>query len=224
MAGGGPRKAQATGSPDQGFTLLLADSQPVFAWGLARLLEAEAPQFRVVGIATSHPQLDEMVHHSFPDLALVDAAFGIESARRIQLASPQTKVVTLTCGEEAIDLPEALKAGVGGYVLRQSELREVIEALDLVLSGQLVVPLSLASRTLRSARSAAFPLTDMERQILARLVEGETNREIAARLYVSERTVRRRLLAIYSKLGVADRIEAALYAVRSGVLGSEKPE
>jgi DNA-binding NarL/FixJ family response regulator len=129
----------------------------VFAQGLARLLEAEAPQFQVVGIATSSSQLEKMAYRCSPDLVLVDLAFGIETARQIKLTPPETKVATLTCGNEAIDLPEALEAGVGGYVLRQSELAEMVEALHLVLSDQLVVPLSLASRILPSTRQQTLP-------------------------------------------------------------------
>jgi DNA-binding NarL/FixJ family response regulator len=202
-------------------TLVICDSEPVFAKGLAKLLQSEAHEFRVVEVVTSKARLEDAVRQRQPDLAVLDVRFGLESARSVRAASPQTKIAILTRGEDETDLSWALQAGVRGYLLRDHEVTEMVKVLRLVLEDYLVVPTSIASRHPGGAARSLSDLDDTERDILAGIAQGETNREIATRLHVSERTIRRRVLQIYSKLGVADRLEAMLYAFRSGLLGSD---
>jgi DNA-binding NarL/FixJ family response regulator len=161
-----------------------------------------------------------------PDCVLMDLRLpgtnGIEGIRQVREVSPTTRVVALTASDDQQDLYAALRAGASGYVVKDSDVSEIAGAILAVCRGQLVIPAHLVGAFLLDLEAGPTDtLGDEERQILARIAKGETNRDIAARLHLSERTVRRRIENLYSKLHLADRIDAALYAARSGIASGE---
>jgi two-component system NarL family response regulator len=127
-------------------------------------------------------------------------------------------VLVLTASDEQADLYKALRAGACGYVVKDAEAADIARAVRAVWSGHLVIPSDLASHIVNDLE-AADPkwLSDMEREVLAGIGRGETNREMAARLHMSERTLRRRVEDIYAKLHLSDRIGAAVYAAQQGL-------
>jgi DNA-binding NarL/FixJ family response regulator len=207
--------SQEDGQPP--INLIICDSQPIFAQGLLQLLASEAPDFEVSGIAASVADLLEMTRRLRPDLVLLDARFGIEPAQRLFSMSPSVKVILVATADLEMDLTDAVAAGVCAYLLKEQGISDIVQVLRLVLRDLLVVPASLARRTLRSAPGGLRALDTVERQILAHIAQGETNRDIARALNLSERTVRRRVIQVYGKLQVSDRMDAALYAERHGV-------
>jgi NarL family two-component system response regulator LiaR len=211
-------------SPDDGeppINLIICDSQPIFAQGLLQLLATEAPDFEVSGIAHSVEELLEMTKRFRPDLVLLDARFGIEPAQPLFSMSPSVRVILVATADLEMDLTDAVAAGVCAYLLKEQGISDIVQVLRLVLRDLLVIPAPLARRTLRSGRGGLRALDTIERQILALIAHGETNRDIARALNLSERTVRRRVIQVYSKLQVSDRVDAALYAERHGLRVAE---
>jgi DNA-binding NarL/FixJ family response regulator len=196
--------------------LIICDSQPIFAQGLLQLLASEAPDFQVRGIAHSVEELLEMTNRLRPDLVMLDARFGIEPLQSLFSVSSSVKVILVASADLEMDLADALAAGVSAYLLKEQGISDIVQVLRLVLRDQLVVPATLARRTLRST-GGLRALDAVERQILAHIAHGEKNRDIARALNLSERTVRRRVIQVYGKLQVSDRVDAALYAERHGL-------
>lgn len=206
-------------------TLLICDDHPTFGHGLAKLIEAEANDMTVVGVARNGEQAKTLVGELLPDIVLMDIRMprsgGIEVTAGIKAVSPSTKIVMLTVSDDAGDLYRSLKAGASGYVLKDRELSEIIDAIRSVCRGYYAIPTDLAGRLMNDLDGFdRNVLSDQERDILVAIADGETNRRIASRLKVSERTVKRRVDDIYRKLHLSDRLEAAVYATRRG-LGKE---
>lgn len=205
--------------------VVLCDDHPTFARGLALLLEGEAAELEVVGIATTAEEAEQLVREVLPDLVLMDVRMpdvdGIEATRRIRAASPSTKVVMLTASDEPVDLYRALRSGASGWVDKGADADEIVAAVRSVCGGQLVIPAGMAGNVIADLE-AADPnvLSEVEQEILGGIGRGETNRDMAARLFLSERTVRRRVEDIYSKLHLADRLHAAVYANQRGFGGT----
>lgn len=202
--------------------VMLCDDHPTFARGLAKLLEDETADVDVVGVATSVEEVERLVRETLPDVVLMDIRMpgtdGIEGTRRVRAASPTTKVVMLTVSDEQSDLYQALRAGAAGYVSKQNDVSEILNAVRSVCKGNLVLPAHLVGEVLHDLEKFdPSALSDTERGILAGIARGETNREIGRRLHVSERTVRRRVEDIYAKLHLSDRIEAAVFAAQRGI-------
>ena len=218
---GGARTALLEETPrDDGespISLIICDSQPIFAQGLLQLLATEAPDFHVRGIARSVEELLEMTNRLRPDLVLLDARFGIEPAQPLFSMSPSVRVILVATADLEMDLTDAVAAGVCAYLLKEQGIADIVQVLRLVLRDLLVVPAPLARRTLHPGRGGLRALDTIERQILAHIAHGDTNRDIARMLNLSERTVRRRVIQVYGKLQVNDRVDAALYAERHGL-------
>lgn len=202
--------------------MLICDDHPAFGRGLAALLATEAPELGISAVTTTGEEAVRHVVEDLPDIVLLDIRMpgldGIEATRRIGSVSPTTKVVVLTASDEQNDLYQALRAGASGYVVKDSDVAEIVAAVRAVLRGQLVIPAHLAGAFVTDLEGRASDgLTDQEREILGRIARGETNREIAGGLHMSERTIRRRIENLYSKLHLADRIDAAVFASREGL-------
>ena len=205
-------------------TLVICDSQPIFAQGLVQLLRIEAPEFEVQGVATSADELHEMAVRLRPDVVLLDARFGLGPARPLLSTSSLTKVILIATSDHETDLGEAVSAGVSAYLLKEHGISDIVQVLRLALRGLLVVPEELARTTLHASPAGLGGLDELERQILVHLASGATNREIARRVNLSERTVRRRVIRVYGKLRVTDRVDAALYAERHGLGTPSQPD
>ncbi len=216
--------AEVAPDPADRITSVICDRHPVFARGLAKLLEEEAPDLSIMGVAVSMSDAQRLIQQTLPAVALIGLSAGsiadLESVREICSASPATRTVLLLPAAEVRPTSAALSGvRISGYVTKERDLSEIVEVVRLVARGHFVMP-SDVDRPQGNERPLPDSLKDVEREILMGVAIGQTNRQIAARLHLSQRTVCRRLEDIYSKLDVADRLEAAVYAVVHGLITS----
>jgi len=184
-----------THDPKRSIHLIICDSQPIFAQGLMQLLRREAREFQVTGIASSVEDLIEMTRRLRPSLVLLDARFGVHRAAPLFSMSPPVKVILVASAGHETDLADALAAGVCAYLFKEQGISEIVQVLRLVLRDLLVVPAALAS-TLQAGRGGLQALDGVERRILVRIAQGETNREIARGLNLSEHSASNQTLKL----------------------------
>jgi len=211
--------------------ILIADDHAVVREGLRAVLGSE-PDMEVVGEAATGKEVIERAAELGPDVILMDIQMpqinGIEATRRILDASPKVGVVVLTMFEDDESVFSAMRAGARGYVLKGAHPSEILKVLRAVAGGEAYFGPEIARRlvdffsTPKSASSAeAFPeLTAREREILDLIARGHNNAAIAARLFVSPKTVGNHISHIFTKLQVADRAHAIIRAREAG-LGRE---
>ena len=214
-------------------TVLIADDHPVYRDGLASLLEPMA-DIEVVARAADGVEAVEQAHAARPDVVIMDLQMprlnGIEATRRLLAELPETGVLVITMGEDESTVFTAITAGARGYLLKGADADEVIQAIRTVHGGGVVFGASLAQRIARvfatgpsAAAPAAFPqLSEREREILDLVAAGLSNPDIAARLYLSPKTVRNNVSAILAKLQARDR-SAAIIRAREAGLGRADP-
>lgn len=207
--------------------VLLADDHEVVRLGLKALL-ADYPEFEVVGEAENGYQAVRLALETRPDVIVMDVRMpgmsGIEACREIRRQHPGIRVLMLTSYAEDELLIEALRAGACGYVLKRVGSTYLVEALRAVARGETPIDPSLTAYLLSGGTrrhneelDKVEALTEREREILAHIAQGETNREIAAYLGLSEKTVRNYVSLLLQKLGLSNRAEAAAFAVRHGI-------
>jgi DNA-binding NarL/FixJ family response regulator len=205
---------------------MIVDDQTLFRLGLVKLLESD-PRIRIVDDAANGAEAMEKIAASPPDLVLIDVKMpvmdGIETTRRIVSQFPKTRALILTTFENDSYVIQALKAGASGYILKDSQPAAIVAAMLSVLSGERVMTQSVADQFLNlmsgtSQKQRYDGLTRREVEILRLLGQGLTNKSIAFRLKISEKTVRNHISNFYSKLGIGDRSQAVLYAVRRGLV------
>jgi DNA-binding NarL/FixJ family response regulator len=202
--------------------VVLADDHGVIRDGLGRLISA-LEDVELVGIAADGAEAIDKCRALSPDVVLMDLDMpvvdGIEATRRVLEESPQTAVVVLTAFSDRRRITRALEAGACGYLLKDVDAERVADGIRAAARGE--SPLDpRAARTILEARNAPDPLAGLsqrEREVLALLVEGLTNKLIARRLGISEKTVKSHLTQIFRELGVTDRTQAALWAERHGL-------
>lgn len=207
--------------------VLIADDQTLFRSGLARLLDAD-DRVSVVGEAVDGLEAVKLAASLKPDVVLMDIKMpnldGIEATRRIVSESPKSKVLMLTTFEADNHVIQALKAGASGYVLKDSEATAIVSSILAVVAGERVMASAVANRVLEMLTGATTPkefydgLTAREVEILKMLATGMANKQIAYKLKISEKTVRNHVSNMYEKLGIYDRAQAVLYAVRKGLV------
>jgi DNA-binding NarL/FixJ family response regulator len=207
---------------------VVVEDHPIFRSGVIQCLDAE-PDFEVVGEwATGAVDLARLGALA-PDLVLMDVALpgvsGIEATRRIREAFPGLRVVMLTAFADPDLLFQAMRAGAVGYLLKHTPAPLLVATLRRIAAGEHTLTPDLASRVLREFRGrqaeprAPFAeLSPREEEVLKLLATGETNRQIARRLFVSEETVKSHVASIFRKLEVSDRTRAAVLAVRAGLV------
>jgi len=205
--------------------ILLVDDHEVVRVGLRGLIERQ-PEMEVVGEAGSVREAVSQAKQLTPDVVVLDIRLpggdGLEACRQIKAQRPETRIIVLTSYPDDEMLFDAIACGAEGYVLKQIGSDDLIRALEQVGRGGSLLDPSLTNRVFakmremrHQERALAFAeLTAQEMQILARLAEGKTNREIGADLQLSEKTVRNYVSLILSKMGFASRAEAAAYAAR----------
>jgi DNA-binding NarL/FixJ family response regulator len=202
--------------------VVLADDHGVIRDGLGRLISA-LEDVELVGMAADGAEAIDKCRALSPDVVLMDLDMpvvdGIEATRRVLEESPQTAVVVLTAFSDRRRITRALEAGACGYLLKDVDAERVADGIRAAARGE--SPLDpRAARTILEARNAPDPLAGLsqrEREVLALLVEGLTNKLIARRLGISEKTVKSHLTQIFRELGVTDRTQAALWAERHGL-------
>lgn len=209
-----------------GLRVLVVDDHPVVRRGLRAMLAAEHWVAEVLEADTVAAAVREAVTGAV-DLVAMDVALpdgnGIDATRRILHARPDTKVLILTMADDEDIAARALRAGARGYVLKLTDPETVVDALRAVAAGSIVLGPSIGPMLLTAARRepAALPppfdqLTARERQIVTLLAKGNSNARIARQLGVSEKTIRNQLTPLFTKLGVTDRVQAALRARDAG--------
>ena len=207
--------------------VLIVDDQTLFRNGLARLLD-EDERIEVIGQAIDGADAVKQVARLKPDVVLMDVKMpnvdGIEATRQAIEADPTAKVLVLTTFETDSQVIQALKAGASGYVLKDSSASAIVSSIVAVMSGERVMASAVANRVLEMLTGATTPkefydgLTNREVEILKLLASGMANKQIAYRLKISEKTVRNHVSNTYEKLGINDRAQAVLYAVRKGLV------
>jgi two-component system, NarL family, response regulator LiaR len=202
--------------------LLLVDDHEMVRVGLRSFLSLQ-DDMTVAGEAGSAEQALALIPRLRPDVVLMDLVLpgmsGVEAVQRIRAAQPEVKVVVLTsyAGQEAV-LP-AVRAGVDGYLLKDVGPAELADALRSVHAGGAPLHPRVAATVMQSvAEPSHDPLTPREGEVLRLIARGLSNRLIARELALSEKTVKAHVSAVLAKLGVSDRTQAALHAVRSGLV------
>ncbi|WP_258361055.1 response regulator [Moorella sulfitireducens] len=210
-------------------TLMIADDHPLVREGIRKILELE-PGIQVVAEAGNGQEAIAMARLHRPDVILIDINMpglnGIEATRVIRRELPQTGILALTIHDDEEYIIELLKSGVSGYVLKDIGADELVKAIFQVARGYQVIHPGIAPKIVEYIQKRdlptnlpvdMLPLTPREREILAQVSRGKSNREIARELYISEKTVKNHLTNIFHKIGVSDRTQAALYALKRGL-------
>lgn len=209
--------------------VLVVDDHFVVRKGVCALL-AGSPDISVVGEAGDGRQAVEEAERCAPQVVLMDLKLpvmdGIEATRRILAARPEVGIVVLTGADTEIDVLKTIEAGALGFLAKTSRREDLLDAIRHVARGEAWLPPKLTRQLLthlkpRPAAAVPDPLTDRESEVLALLARGRSNRSIAQELSISDVTVRTHVSHILDKLGVSNRVEAALYALRSGLAGAE---
>ncbi len=210
-------------------TLLLADDHAVVRLGLRRLVENE-PDLRVVSEVADGLQVLPEVERLHPDVLLLDLVMpglnGLEVLRQVRKRCPKTRVVILSMHANEAYVLEALRNGAAAYVLKGSNGSEVMEAVRAVIAGRYYLSPPLSERAIQTylekAEEAALDaydgLTTREREVLQLSAEGHNNSQIAARLFISRRTVETHRANVFQKLGLHTQTDLVRYALRRGII------
>jgi DNA-binding NarL/FixJ family response regulator len=211
-------------TPTAPVRVLLVDDQALFREALATLLEVR-PEIEVVGGAGDGAAALQQAAVLRPDVVLMDLHMpvldGIAATRRLRVEQPDVRVLALTTFDDDEDVFAALRAGAVGYLLKDVSSDRLVEALLAASRGESVLQPSVAARVVarvaalpdeapRRPQPLVVPLSDRELDVLRRLAEGDSNREIAAALYLAEGTVKNHVTNVLAKLGARDRTQAAL--------------
>jgi DNA-binding NarL/FixJ family response regulator len=210
--------------------VLLVDDHDLFRTGLRNLL-AEHGGIHVVAEGTNGAEAVRLVRELAPDVVVMDlnmpAMSGVEATRHITALSPLTRVIVLTISDEDGDVMDAIVAGACGYLLKDASIADVVTGIRSAAVGASLISPTIASKVLRRVRASTADtelaeairteLSDRELQVLRLIANGKDNAQIAAELVISPKTVKNHISNILMKLQMQNRIQAAVYAVRSGL-------
>jgi two-component system NarL family response regulator len=210
--------------------VIVVDDQELFRRGLVMLLGVE-PDIEVVGEAGDGVTASELAVSTMPDVVLLDVRMpkrsGLQACMRIKEEVPSTRIIMLTVSDEEGDLYEAVKNGASGYLLKDSSIEEVAQAIRVVAEGQSLISPSMAVKLIDEFKEMSRTdrdqvpsprLTDRELEVLRLVAKGLNNREAAKELFISENTVKNHVRNILEKLQLHSRMEAVMYAVREKLL------
>lgn len=207
--------------------VLITDDHGVVRQGLRMFLSLD-PDIEVVGEAEDGEEALEMVRELEPDVVLMDLLMpvmdGIEATKAIRSELPEVEVVALTSVLEDASVTGAVRAGAIGYLLKDTEAEELHRAIRGAAEGRVQLAPAAAAKLMREVRAPERPeaLTDRETEVLKLLARGKANKQIASELFVEEKTVKAHVSGILRKLGVRSRTQAALHAVRAGLVSIEE--
>ncbi len=211
--------------------ILIADDQSIVRKGIRALLSTESGM-EVVGEARTGTETVAQAEALQPDVILMDLVMpelsGIEATRQITERLPAVRILILTSFGTDDKVFPAIKAGALGYLLKDSEPEELVQAIRQVYHGESSLHPTIARRVLRELAHpaeripAVEPLTEREVEVLRQVAQGLSNRDIAEQLVINEATVRTHVSNILSKLHLASRTQAALYALREGLASLEE--
>jgi DNA-binding NarL/FixJ family response regulator len=211
---------------------LIVDDHPVTREGLRTALELSDEVVVVVGEAATGEEAIERARELTPDVVFMDVRMpgmdGIEATRRIREAAPETKVILITIDESRGAVAEAIQAGVSGYLLKDASPDALVDAAKNAIEGNAVIHPQLTKTFIEEARmgeGGSAPgepktpsLSKREREILQKVADGATTRQVATDLGISPHTVKTHLERIFEKLGANDRAQAVAIAIRTGVV------
>ena len=209
--------------------VLLVDDHDLFRTGLRNLLEEQGVQ--VVGEAASGADALRIVREIAPDVVVMDLNMpgisGVEATREITTVAPLTRVVVLTISDEDDDVMDAIVAGACGYLVKDSSIEELMRGINAAAIGESLISPPIASKVLQRMRAVTLDqgaetiraeLSERELDVLRLIANGKDNAEIAESLHISPKTVKNHISNILMKLQIDNRIQAAVYAVRSGIV------
>jgi two-component system, NarL family, response regulator LiaR len=207
--------------------ILITDDHGVVRQGLRMFLSLD-PQMEVVGEATNGEEALDMARTLKPDVVLMDLLMpvmdGIEATRAIRSELPEVEIIALTSVLDEGSVTAAVRAGAIGYLLKDTDAEELGRAIEAAAEGRVHLAPEAAARLMREVRAPESPeaLTERESEVLRLLARGKANKQIATSLFVSEKTVKAHVSSILMKLGVHSRTQAALHAVRTGLVSKEE--
>ena len=210
--------------------VLIVDDHDLFRSGLRNLLEDEG--VRVVGEASAGQEALDIVREVAPDVVVMDLNMpgmgGVEATRHISTIAPLTRVVMLTISDQDNDVIDAILAGACGYLLKDSSIQDLIAGIKAASQGESLISPTIASKVLQRVRASSTQpeiestiraeLSDREIEVLKLIANGKDNAMIAGELHISPKTVKNHISNILMKLQIDNRIQAAVYAVRSGIV------
>jgi two-component system, NarL family, nitrate/nitrite response regulator NarL len=214
--------------------ILIADDHPIFRDGLRRLLESE-PELRVVGEAADGAEAVALAQNLKPDILLLDLTMprgpGMDALRELAIANTPVRTILLTALVERPQIVEALQLGARGVVLKESATQVLLKSIAAVMAGSYWVGRDsvpdlkdlVLDKAAPEQPGVRYGLTRREMQMVAAIVEGSSNREIAQKFNVREDTVKHHLTSIFSKLGVSTRLGLALFAIEHRLVSKGGP-
>lgn len=216
--------------------ILIADDHRVVREGLAAILKSRS-DMDVVGEATNGFEVIEKAKALKPDVILMDISMpqmnGVEATRAIRKIFPEIGIVVLTMHDDEATIFDLVRAGVHGYLLKDSDSSEIIKGIQSIYKGESMIHPSIARKILgefsnlrsdqgKKAPTQAYNLSAREVDVLRRVAKGKTNKEIAGELQLSEKTIKNHVRNIFHKMRVYDRTEAAMKGVREGIIDLEQ--
>jgi len=210
--------------------VLIVDDHDLFRTGLRNLLEEQGVQ--IIGEAAGGTEAVRIVRELAPDVVVMDLNMpgmgGVEATRHITTIAPLTRVVMLTISEEDSDVMDAILAGACGYLLKDSSIQDLMAGIRAASLGESLISPNIAAKVLQRVRATSTQpeiantiraeLSDREIEVLKLIANGKDNAVIAAELHISPKTVKNHISNILMKLQIDIRIQAAVYAVRSGIV------
>ena len=202
--------------------VVIADDHPVVRAGLRGMLEPES-DIEVVGEATNGLEAVSLVGRLEPEVVLMDLQMpeldGVAATKQIRDRYPETKVLVLTTFDTDADITRAISAGATGYLLKDAPRQDLFQAIRAAARGESVLTPAVASRLMSKMRGPGVQsLSEREIEVLTQVADGNSNKEIAGKLYISEATVKTHLVHIFGKLGVDDRTAAVTVALEQGII------
>ena len=211
------------------FRILICDDQKIVCEGLQTIINAD-PELEVVGIAHNGIQALEMIPDTRPDLVLMDLKMpkmnGVEATRKITASDPEIYILILTTYDDDEWIFDAIRSGAAGYLLKDTPPADLVKSIKGTLQGKSFIDPQVAGKLLseyaenfgKSQPPTHYTFTERERDILTLLSQGLSNTEISEKLFLAEGTVRNYTSVLLKKLGVSDRTQAAILAIRYGLV------
>jgi DNA-binding NarL/FixJ family response regulator len=210
--------------------VLIVDDHDLFRTGLRNLLEEQGVQ--IVGEAASGAEAVRVVRELAPDVVVMDLNMpgmgGVDATRHITGIAPLTRIVVLTISDQDNDVMDAILAGACGYLLKDSSIQELMAGIEAASRGESLISPGIAAKVLQRVRATSTQpdiadtiraeLSDREIEVLKLIANGKDNAVIAGELHISPKTVKNHISNILMKLQIDNRIQAAVYAVRSGIV------
>jgi DNA-binding NarL/FixJ family response regulator len=210
--------------------VLLVDDHDLFRTGLRNLLEEQGVQ--VIGEAADGQQAIRLVRELAPDVVVMDLNMpgmtGVEATRQVTSLAPLTRVVVLTISDQDEDVMNAILAGACGYLMKDSSIQDLMQGIRAAAVGESLISPHIAAKVLQRMRATGTSeqdaatiraeLSDREIEVLKLIANGKDNAQIAGELHISPKTVKNHISNILMKLQIDNRIQAAVYAVRSGIV------